>query len=113
MIWRDVPAWAALVISLGAALLSWRTLRWEKQSAQAAMQSANEAARANLIAERALEEGRGANQQSEAPDDPTPRVAWQIERGNGAQYVLRNVGRDVAELVYADQSRAPAINRKL
>src|SRR5258705_133267 len=46
MIWRDVPAWAALVISLGAALLSWRTLRWGKQSAQAAMQSANEPARA-------------------------------------------------------------------
>src|ERR1700682_3944005 len=58
---------------------------------------------ARISSPSALEEGRGANQQSEAPDDPTPRVAWHIERGNGAQYVLRNVGRDVAEHVYADQ----------
>jgi hypothetical protein len=46
-------------------------------------------------------------------DDLTPRVAWLIERGDGAQYVLRNVGHDVAEHVYVGPSRAPRINRNL
>jgi hypothetical protein len=60
MNWGDVPAWVALVVAVIAGGLSLRSLRWEKQSAQAAVQSANEAARANLIAERALEARRGA-----------------------------------------------------
>ena len=109
MNWGDVPAWVAFVVALGAAILSLRSLHWEKQSAKAAEKSANEAARANLIAERALE----LREQSEPADDPTPQVAWRIERGDGAQHVLRNVGRDVAEHVYVDRSRAPGINRNL
>jgi hypothetical protein len=106
MNWGDVPAWAALVVALGAAALSLRSRHWEKQSANAAEKSANEAARANLIAERALEQGAGGNQRAA---DGIPQVAWQIERGSGAQYVLRNTGRDIAEHVYVDRSRAPAI----
>lgn len=110
MRWGDVPGWVALVISLCSALLSWRVLRWEKQSANAAVRSADEAARANLIAERALELGasiRTANETASA------EVAWRIEKGNGDQYVLRNTGTETAEHVYADESRAPRINRRL
>jgi hypothetical protein len=113
MNWGDVPAWVALVVALCAAALSLRSLHWEKQSAEAAEKSANEAARANLIAERALELRGATNQQSEPADDPTHRVVWHIEGGDGAQYVLRNVGRDVAEHVYVDRARAPGINRNL
>lgn len=112
MSWRDAPAWIALVISLCSALLSWRVLRWEKQSADAAVRSADEAARANLIAERALDIGRAAR--TTAADEQVPtEVAWRIERGDGDRYVLRNAGRVTAERVYADESRAPRINRRL
>ena len=113
MSWGDVPAWVALVVALGAAGLSLRSLHWEKQSAEAAEKSANEAARANLIAERALELSGDVNQDESADNPAAPRVSWHIERGDGAQYVLRNVGRDVAEHVYVDRSRAPGINRNL
>ncbi len=105
---HDAPAWIALVISLCSALLSWRVLRWEKQSAKAALRSADEAARANLIAERALELGTAAGNE-QAPAE----VAWQIEKGDGAIYVLRNTGTAMAEHVYVDESRAPRINRRL
>ncbi|BCO47744.1 hypothetical protein [Mycobacterium intracellulare] len=112
MRWGDVPGWVALVISLCSALLSWRVLRWEKQSAKAADRSADEAARANLIAERALEAGIAGR--TTASDETKPaEVAWRIEKGAGDQYVLRNTGTDTAEHVYVDESRAPRINRRL
>jgi hypothetical protein len=112
MSWRDAPAWIALVISLCSALLSWRVLRWEKQSAKAAVRSADEAARANLIAERALELGTSSRITPGNVEAPA-EVAWRIEKGDGDQYVLRNTGTDTAEHVYADESRAPRINRRL
>lgn len=102
----------ALALSLLALLRNWRSSRWEKQSAEAADRSANEAARANLIAQRALE----LAESSKAPPDHEPgppNVAWRIERGSGAEYVLRNTGQDIAEQVDVDESRAPIINRNL
>jgi hypothetical protein len=88
-------------------------MHWQEQSAKAAEKSANEAARANLIAERALELRAAAPPPGAGAEEATPRVAWRIERGDGALYVLRNVGQDTAEHVYVDPSRAPRINRKL
>ncbi|OBH58774.1 hypothetical protein A5685_05185 [Mycobacterium colombiense] len=109
---HDAPAWIALAISVCSALLSWRVLVWEKQSAKAAVRSADEAARANLIAERAIEAGIAGR--TTASDETKPaEVAWRIEKGNGDQYVLRNTGTDTAEQVYVDESRAPRINRRL
>lgn len=109
---HDAPAWIALVISLCAALLSWRVLVWEKQSAKAAVRSADEAARANLIAERALEASIAGR--TTASDETKPaEVTWRIEKSDGDQYVLRNTGTDTAEQVYVDESRAPRINRRL
>ena len=99
-----------LTVSLVAGWLSWRSTRWEKVSAEAAVRSAQEAARANLIAERALESGGSAT----TPDDsPAPHVAWSIEKRDGSRYVLRNVGSDVAEHVYVDDSQVPPLNRGL
>lgn len=109
---RDAPAWIALVISVCSALLSWRVLVWEKQSAKAAVRSADEAARANLIAERALEAGI-AVPTTASNESKSAEVAWRIEKGDGDQYVLRNTGTDTAEQVYVDESRAPRINRRL
>ena len=112
MSWGDVPGWVALVVALVAASLSWRSLRWEKQSAEAAVQSANEAARANLIAERALESK--PTDPALAPGQPAgPRVTWSIEKISGAEYVLRNTGSEIAEHVYADKANAPVLNRNL
>ena len=51
----DIPGWIALAIAIGSGVLSWRSLRWERLSAEAAGRSAQEAARANQLAERALE----------------------------------------------------------
>lgn len=103
MKWGDIPAWVALGVALTALAVSWRSMAWQKQSAQAAVQSANEAARANLIAERALE-ARAADASDRLDgqaDHRPPHVAWRLEKGDGAAYVLRNVGTDVAEHVYA------------
>lgn len=108
MNWGDVPAWAALGISSVAAAVAFRSAHWEKQSAKAADKSANEAARANLIAERALEA-----KTVKTADEQPPRITWKIERGTGAQFILRNTGSATAEHVYADQTRAPIINRNL
>lgn len=113
MHWGDVPGWLALVIALCSALLSWRVLRWEKQSAHAAVRSANEAARANQIAERALDAAAGAGRPPASDEQAAPDVAWRIEKRDGALYVLRNTGTDTAEHVYVDESRAPKINRRL
>lgn len=112
MNWGDIPAWVALAVALGAATLTLRSLHWEKQSAQAAMKSADEAARANLIAQRALDEAKGSDSSAHvAPEERD--VAWKVERGSGAKFVLRNTGSDTAEHVYVDLDRAPVINRRL
>lgn len=108
----DLPAWIALLTSLGSALLTWRASRFEKQSAQAAVRSADEAARANRIAERALELD-AARRPTADNDTAPPEVTWQIEKGDGSLYVLRNTGTATADHVYVDESRAPRINRRL
>lgn len=113
MHWGDVPAWVALAVATCAATLSWRISRWEKQSAQAASRSADEAARANQIAERALEIGAAGRAAVTGQQAASPSVTWRIEKGSGALYVLRNTGTDTAEHVYVDKSRAPQINRRL
>lgn len=41
------------------------------------------------------------------------RATWLIEPIRGARYNLRNISADTAQHVYADISRAPAINRGL
>ena len=51
--------------------------------------------------------------QLQSVEQRPPNIEWRIERGSGAEYILRNCGRDVAERVDVDQSRAPAINRSL
>jgi hypothetical protein len=112
MHWGDVPAWVALFVATSAAFVSWRILRWEKQSSQAAIRSADEAARANLIAERALERGH-AERITPANEPARPNVSWRIENRDGDRYVLRNTGTDTAEHVYVDDSQAPRINRRL
>ena len=100
--WGDAPAWGAvivavlaLIISAASAALAWKSLRWEKLSAEAAGRSAQEAERANRLTERALglqalpTTRGGAEQQL---DGAKPDVDWRIERPQGDRYVLRNTG---------------------
>jgi len=91
----DVPAWIALVLSLLALLRNWRSSKWE-------------AARANLIAQRALDQRAAQSEEESAAG-----VRWRIEKGGGASYVLRNTGTSTADHVYVDEARAPGINRRL
>ena len=113
MSWRDAPAWAALVFSALALLVSCVGLRWEKQSAQAAGRSADEAARANVIAQRALDKAPKGVATTGTGEQTAPEVKWRIEKGDGSVYVLRNTGTGTAEHVYVDEARAPRINRRL
>lgn len=109
----DVPGWVALAIAVGSGVLSWRSLRWERLSAEAAGRSAQEAERANRLAERALELRGLPSGEAEAPAGIGPDVSWRIERPQGDRFVLRNTGTDVAEHVDVDESQVPPIHRNL
>lgn len=131
MNWGDIPGWVALAIATGAGVLSWRSLRWERLSAEAAGRSAQEAERANRLAERALElralppTDRGPEQDLHLSGIPSeeafgemtvqqaPNVDWRIERPQGDRYVLRNIGTDVADHVDVDETQLPPIHRNL
>ena len=130
--WGDAPAWAAagvavlaLLISVPSAVLSWKSLRWERLSAEAALRSAEAAERANRFAEEAVRWQRAAAQDIEPTGIPSeeafgnatvtqpPRVSWQIENPSENRYVLRNTGSDVAEHVEVDPEQASTIARNL
>jgi hypothetical protein len=126
--WGDAPAWVAaivallaLIISIGSATLSWKSLGWQKLSAEAAMRGAEAAERANLRAERATEQRLQASAipSEEAMGTPTvtvesaPDVSWRIEQPDKNRYVLRNTGTDVAEHVEVDASQAGPVTRNL
>jgi hypothetical protein len=117
MDWGDVPAWVALAIAVGSGVLSWRSLRWERLSAEAAGRSAQEAERANRLAERALEmHGLPARRRElDAGDEisPEPDVSWRVERPQGDRYVLRNTGTGIADHVDVDETQLPPIHRNL
>jgi hypothetical protein len=125
--WGDAPAWVAavvavlaLIISCCSAVLSWKSLRWERLSAEAATRSAEAAERANRLMEQTVlgqrvqlsgipsEEAFGDLTVERAPD-----VSWHIERPDENRYVLRNTGTDVAEHVDVDPSQVGAITRNL
>jgi hypothetical protein len=140
MDWKD-PAWWSLVVatiallfSIPSVLLSWKSLRWERSSADAATRSAEAAERANLLTERALardvddavsdavqrqldaivsatlsagtpgESITMSNARSLLRPGPTD-VHWQIEKASGSQYILRNTGLDIAEHVGVDPAQ--------
>jgi hypothetical protein len=89
----ELAAWAAaiiaglaLIISFCSAVLAWKSLRWERLSAEAATRSAEAAERANRLAERAIDarlgdtasEAGAGTVESRSPD--APDVRWRIER---------------------------------
>jgi hypothetical protein len=124
-----VVAVLALIVSAVSAAFSWKSLRWERLSADAAVRSAEAAERANRFAERAVEQqvdsamARWSLQASgiaseEAFGVPTvtqapPDVSWRIEHPSGNRYILRNIGTDVAEHVEVDASQAGPVTRNL
>jgi hypothetical protein len=96
-------------------VLSWRSLGWERLSAEAAGRSAQEAERANRLAQRALEL-RGPPPTAESSGESQgigPDVGWRIERPQGDRFVLRNTGAEIAEHVFVDESQLPPIHRNL
>lgn len=127
--WGDAPAWVAaviaglaLIISCCSAVLSWKSLRWERLSAESAARSAEAAERANRLTEQTVLAQRVdlyGIPSAEAVGVPTveqtaPDVSWQIERPSGGdRYVLRNTGSDVADHVEVDASQAGPIHRNL
>jgi hypothetical protein len=122
--WGDAPAWAAtivaviaLIVSAVAATFSWKSLRWEKLSAEAAGRSAEAAERSNLLAQRALDARAAGNSGELIATEPAAceqlDVHWRIENPSGNRYVLRNVGTDTAEHVEVDASQAGRVTRNL
>ncbi|MGW3811253.1 hypothetical protein [Micromonospora sp. NPDC005113] len=75
----DVPAWAALAVSVGAIVVALRSNRHAKASAAASRRSADAAERQAQAAEAAL-------------PPPPPQVSWRVEHVNRQRYVLRNIG---------------------
>ncbi|MBF8194229.1 hypothetical protein ITP53_52910 [Nonomuraea sp. K274] len=98
--WSD-PAWVAIVVavvagivSVGALLVSWRGLKWQKKAALAADRSANEAEKATSIL--ALEAEHRTSSTASAAS-----VTWTLERSKD-RYTLRNTGAGVATGVKVD-----------
>lgn len=136
--WGDAPAWAAVVvavlallISVGSAVLSWKSLRWEQLNAEAALRSAEAAERANRFAELAVQRQLDASPGESGTDEPqigVPEIStnpslsvpgqpsdvrWRIENPSGNRYVLRNTGTSVAEHVEVDAAGAGPVSRNL
>lgn len=107
--WSAVAAWVGIAVSVLlsvlAMLLSLRSLRWEKESAEAASRSAGAAERANRLTEQLLVRDQLITR---APDEQRSRVAWSLERRGKHGYILRNVGSTTAEDVRVDGSRIRA-----
>jgi hypothetical protein len=119
------PAWAGIVVAVVAVLalivagvsatLAWRSLRWERLSAEAAGRSAEAAERANRLTERVLE-ARGQTlerPEEQSPSTAAPDVAWRIENPSKDRFVLRNVGTDIAEHVEVDNTQIDSLTRNL
>jgi len=109
----DIGTWAAVIVALVfsaiASVLSWKSLRWERVGAQAAVRSAEEAGRANRLAERALQrENLVIKPTAEKPD-----VSWVIEHPGGTRFVLRNRGTETADEVTIDPDNTSVIARDL
>lgn len=101
----DIASWTsasvaaiAFIVSVFAAVISWKSLRWEQDSAESARRGAEAADRANLLTERALMLGRPLTQESAQTG-----VTWEIEHATNARYVLRNTGTETAEHVRIDR----------
>ncbi|WP_154937218.1 hypothetical protein [Micromonospora palomenae] len=98
----DVPAWAALLASVGAIYVATRANRHARDSAAASKDSAVSARRSADASERQAQ----AAEQALAPS--SPQVRWRITRGQGREsYVLRNVGTATATAVQVDLTCLP------
>ena len=122
----ELAAWAAaiiaglaLVISCCSAVLAWKSLRWEKLSAEAATRSAEAAERANRLAEQAIDARLSKmisatdSSSVDLPPPDAPDVRWRIERPSENRYVLRNIGTAVAVRVEVDPQQAGPVTRNL
>jgi len=141
--WGDAPAWAAvgiailaLIIAALSAGLSWKSLRWEQQGADAALRSAEAAERANRLTEQRTggrkpdgKSGRwpvqrtisrpfrhsvgGSSRYTQRKTQEAPNVTFEIERRSGNRYVLRNTGTATADHVQVDATQAGPTARNL
>ena len=96
-------------LSVIAIVLSVRSLRWEKTSAEAAMRSANAAEVANQLTKQLLTR---ENLIERSPDEPG-NVQWEITRPSGNLFRLRNIGTDTAEDVTIPAETTSGITRGL
>lgn len=106
----DVAAWVAIVVSIGAWVVAWRGLKWQRRAAlatekatEAAIRSANAAEKSAALSERAAElQEVQVSEIRRAPRKKPGDIAWKIEYDHGARYRLRNVGTRTATGVTAD-----------
>ncbi|KAA0085529.1 hypothetical protein CIW52_06415 [Mycolicibacterium sp. P9-64] len=118
MDWKD-PAWYSLLvallafgISIPAAWSARKALTWQRDSADAAIRSAEAAEYANLLTERASAQS-GTDLSKLSPLPATSDVSWRIERGSGSRYILRNTGTAIAEHVSVDAEQLGGLARRL
>jgi hypothetical protein len=110
--WAATAAAASGVLSLAALLVSLRALRNQRRAADAAGLSAVEAARSSASAERsavAAERSADASQRSTALAEAAEEaeaarydVPWELFRGAGDSYMLRNAGDERADAVHIE-----------
>ncbi|GAA2474626.1 hypothetical protein GCM10023100_53110 [Actinocorallia cavernae] len=99
MDWEIVPAWAALVVSVGALWVGLKARGDGKRSADAAERSA-------LAAEAAL-----ARQVQAEEEAARPRVALLLEHAGGDAYRLCNEGTAPARNIVFQDEELPAVFR--
>ncbi|GAA2990654.1 hypothetical protein GCM10017559_08380 [Streptosporangium longisporum] len=95
--WGDASAWAAFAISLGAAGLAARGLKWQKISAEATVKSANAAEKATALTELMVKSQLAGKPDAHQGHD----VKWSLERRKD-RFILRNVGTAIATDVNVD-----------
>lgn len=117
MNWGDVSSWAALVVAIAAAIVSFRALKHSKDSAAEAKRSADAAERSAAADEAVLAEARREAEERRVAEAEAsrPRPELRVEtaastpemgvRGNSRRYILRNAGTGPAENVTAVHAR--------
>lgn len=106
MDWGDTPAWVACALSAGALIISLKARGDGKESARAAVRSAD-AAEATLAEQRREAEERRAAEAEAA----RPRPALAVEYSRGSAYRLCNYGTGPALKVTVLEEGLPPVVR--
>ena len=96
-------------ISLIALGISIKSLKLDRLSADSARRSADAAERSNLLTERVVK-GESFDDRN---DSDRPNIKWRVEKAAEDTYLLRNIGKDVAEEVVIPKELTSGISQCL